>query len=481
MDPESAMRPLLMLPEALLFLGGLAVLVGGSFLPRDRQWLARALAAAALAAAVAASVVGLLGEPRTAFEGTFAVDTATGVARIVAALGALLVLALAADEVDGSPRESETYALLLLATTGTLVLAGARDLLVLATGFLLASVPLYGLIGLVRTARGAEAAMKTYLLGALSGIAMLLGVTVLYGVTGSTGYAGLAGRLPQAPGAAVAAGLVAVLAGLLFKAGGVPVHFWVPDAAQGAGGTVAAFLTTVPKIGAMVAAYRLVTVLPDGVAWGPLVAVLAVASMTLGNLAAYWQDDPRRLLGWSTVSQVGYLLVPVAVAGRTDLALPSLLLYLAGYTVTNVGAFAVTAALPGRRTLAAYHGLARSRPGLAATLVVVLLGLVGTPPTVVFVGKLTTATAAWDGGFAWLAVVVLVNTVISLFYYLRWVVPVYRFGGEAGHAEEEAGAAEAAATWSTRAAVLAAVLVVVAGLAAGALWAVVDQPLLTGA
>jgi NADH-quinone oxidoreductase subunit N len=462
-----AMRPALLVPEALLFLGGLVVLVAGSFLARGRQWVTRALAATALAAAVVLAVVDLPGPAQMAMAGTFTVDTTTAVARIVTALGTLLVLALASDEIAGSPRESETYALLLFSATGTLVLAGAADLLVVAVGFLLASIPLYGLIGIARTPSAAEAAMKTYLLGALFGILLLVGVTILYGVSAVTSYAQLTGRLADAPQGPVAAGALAVLAGLMFKAGGVPAHFWVPDAAQGAGGAVTAFLTTVPKIGALIAAYRLVAMLPDTLAWPLLVAVLAVASMTLGNLAAYWQTDPRRLLGWSTVSQVGYLLVPVAVAGLSDLALPSLLLYLAGYTVTNLSAFAVTTAFPDRRDLGSYRGMGRARPWLGASLVVALLGLVGTPPTVVFVGKLTTTAAAWDGEYAWLAVVVFVNTVISLFYYLRWLAPVY------GRAEVPGCTAPDAfvpAAWSTGTAVVTAGLSLGLGVGAGALW-----------
>lgn len=468
----SEMRPLLLLPEMLLFVGGLVVLLGGSFLPRQRQWLTRVVAALALLGSIAAAAVALAAPPMSAFEGTFAVDTGTGVARIVAAAGTLLVLALASDEVAGSPRESETYALLLFSTTGALVLAGAQDLLVLAGGFLLASIPLYALVGLARSPRGAEAAMKTYLMGALVGIVLLLGVTILYAVAGSTLYVDLSATLAGVPPTAVAAGLLGVLAGLMFEAGGVPAHFWVPDAAQGSSGMVAAFLTTVPKIGALVAAYRLVLAMPGTVAWSLLVGLLAVTSMTLGNLAAYGQTDPRRLLGWSTVSQVGFLLVPVAVAGQTRMALPSLLFYLTGYTVTNVAAFAVAAALPARRDLAAYGGLSRERPWLAAALVVSLLGLVGTPPTAVFVGKLTTATAAWVGGMAWLAVVVLANTLISLFYYLRWIVPAYRSGDRGGNAE--AGGVEAAMPWSTRTAVAAATLSVALGIAGGLVWQVAD-------
>ncbi|WP_299441167.1 NADH-quinone oxidoreductase subunit N [uncultured Phycicoccus sp.] len=464
-----AMRPLAMLPEILLFVGGLVCLLGGSFTPRRRQWTLRVVAAAALVAAVVAALAGA-SAGGTAFEGAFAVDVATTTARVVGAVATLLVLALAADEVAGDDRESETYALLLFATTGALVLAGARDLLVLLVGFFLASIPLYALVGLGRTARSAEAALKTYLVGALFGILMMLGVTLLYGVGGTTSYPELAGALAQAPVAVVGAGFVGVLAGLAFKAGSVPAHFWVPDAAQGSTGLTAAFVTTVPKVGAVVALYRLVVALPGPLDWGLLVGVLAVASMTLGNLAAYGQDDPRRLLGWSTVSQVGYLLVPVAVAGRSDLALPSMLLYLGAYAVTNIAAFAVTTAFPSVRDLGGYAGLVRARPGLAVGLVAVLLGLVGTPPTAVFVGKLTTATAAWDGGMPWLTVAVLVNSLASLFYYLRWVAPALR-------RDDPDDDLAAPRRWSAGVAASASAASVVLGLLAGLVWAGLGGPL----
>lgn len=472
---ETSVRPLLLLPEILLFAGGLCALMGGSFLARDRQWITRVVAAIALVASIVGSAVALAGGPEAAFDGSYAIDTATGATRIVAALGTLLVLGIAGDELTGSARESETYALLLFATTGTILLGGARDLLVLVVAFLLASIPLYGLIGSVRTPRGAEATMKAYLMGALFGIVLLLGVTLLYGVTGSTLHSDLAQRLSGAPPAAVAAGLLAIVAGLMFEAGGIPAHFWVPDAAQGANGTVATFLTTVPKIGAMVAVYRLVLVLPDSVDWQLLIGLLAVVSMTLANLAAFSQDDPRRLLGWSTVSQVGFLLVPVAAATRSDLALPSLLLYLTGYTVTNIAAFAVTTALPGRRTLADYRGLSRSRPWLAGSLLVALLGLVGTPPAVLFVGKLTTATAAWEAGLAWLTVAVFANSLISLFYYLRWIIPVFSATSDT---RSHPGSVPVG-PWSSATALVAAFLSVAFGLAGGLLWVVVRGPLLS--
>ena len=304
-------------------------------------------------------------------------------------------------------------------------MSGATDLLLLAVAYLLATIPLYGLAGWGRDPRGAEGALKLYLLGALVGVLMLAGVTLLYAAAGATTYPDLAAQLPHAPARLVIVAVVALLAGLLFKAGAAPVHFWVPDTVQGATTGAAALLTTVPKIGALIAAYRLADVIPAHTGWPIFVAVAAAVTMTLGNLAAFTQTSVHRLLAYSTISQVGYLLMAVVVAGATERALPALLVYLTGYAVTNTGAFAVAAALPQRGTLDDYRGLARHRPILTAALVICLLGLVGTPPTAVFLGKLSVLSAAWDGGYAWLVVLAAANTVASLYYYLRWLAPAF--------------------------------------------------------
>jgi NADH-quinone oxidoreductase subunit N len=417
--------PLALLPELVLLLGAAGVLLLGSFLPRQRQWIARLVTALLLVASAVAAAVALSGPDRLVFDDTFAVDGLTATARLVGALSGLLVLGILSEDVAGDRRESEQYVLLLLATLGTQVLAGSSDLIVLGVAYLLASVPLYALAGAARDRRGTEAALKTYLLGAFLGVAMLLGITVLFGAAGGTSYELLAG-VDDRQQPVVAVGLVALLAGLAFKGGFVPGHFWVPDAAQATRVGAAALLTTIPKVGGLLAAYRVLDAVPaDLVDWPLLIALLSALTMTLGNLAAFGQDSARRLLGWSSVSQAGYLLMAVAVAGRTDLALPSLALYLAAYAVTNLGAFAVTAALPAADRLEHYRNLAASRPALALSLLVLLLGLVGTPPTAVFVGKLTVFAAALDGGVGWLVVVAAVNTVASLFYYLRWVGPAF--------------------------------------------------------
>ncbi|MDP9445270.1 MAG: NADH-quinone oxidoreductase subunit N, partial [Actinomycetota bacterium] len=395
---------------------------------------------------------------RLVFDDTFAVDGVTATARLVGALCGLLLLGVMSEEVHADRRETEHYVLLLFAVLGTQLLAASNDLLLLGVGYLLASVPLYALAGAARTAAGTEAALKTYLLGAFLGIAMLIGITLLTGVVGGTGYGLLRTGLPDAPQPAVAVGVVALLAGLAFKGGFVPGHFWVPDAAEGSRTGAAALLTTVPKVGGLLAAYRVLVAVPEDVVdWPLLVALLAAVTMTLGNLAAFTQTSVRRLLGWSSVSQAGYVLMAVAVAGRSDLALPAVSLYLAGYAVTNVGAFAVPAALPSADRIAHYRGLAAGRPWLAVSLLVVLLGLVGTPPTAVFVGKLTVFGAALDGGLTWLVVVAALNTVASLFYYLRWLGPAF----------DRTGAAQAAPLVVRPIAATSAIVAAVASLALG--------------
>ena len=460
-------------PEMFVLAGAITALLAGSFLPRDKQGLTRVIAGVALICGAVSAAAGLSGQARTVFEGSFALDTPTTVARIVVCTATLLVICMGAEELSGSPRESETYSLMLLSALGAMVMAGTNDLLILAVAYLLASIPLYALIGMGRSPRAAEAALKTYLLGAFFGIALLLGATVLYALAGASTYDQLQIGLAEAPVGAIAVGLIGVLGGIAFKAGAVPGHFWVPDAAQGSGVAVAAFLTTVPKIGALVAAYRLVLTIPGTVDALLLVAVLAAASMTIGNFAAFFQTDVRRLLGWSTVSQAGYLLVPVAVAGGSALALPSLLFYLVAYAMSNIGAFAVVAAT-GQYDLKDYRAWGRTSPWLAGVLVVSLLSLVGTPPTAVFVGKLTTFTAGWDGGFAWLVVIAALNTVASLFYYLRWLAPVFQRQEHDEHLREGSDVHPPVRRSAAIIAVVAAGLVLLAAMTAGLIWPALD-------
>ena len=460
-------------PEIALAASAVVGLLAGSWLPRRRQWLVRAMAATACLAGLATAGLGAT-QPATADFGTsYAIDVATSTVRIIVLAATLLIICLSAGFFAAHPRETEFYVLMQLAALGTIVLAGANDLLLLFAGYLLASIPGYALAGFRKDAPGTEAAMKYYLIGALLGVFMLTGITLLDGAGGTTSYPLLHTALAAAPHGTVTAGLIAVLAGLLFKAGGVPAHFWVPDVTDGTSAPVAAFVTTVPKIGAFAALLRLLTMAipPAAADWPLLVAVLAAATMTLGNLAAFFQTSVKRLLAYSTISQAGYLLMAVAVASRSGLAIRSLLFYLAAYAVTNLGAFAVVTELPHATTLASYRGLARRHPGLAAVLVICLLGLVGTPPTAVFLGKLEIFTATIDGGYTWLAALAVANTVASLFYCLRWLAPAFLRQPAVG----EPDPLRAAGRWAAAAAYTAGTISLALGITAGAV-----LPLLTG-
>ncbi|WP_405564836.1 NADH-quinone oxidoreductase subunit N [Streptomyces sp. NBC_01180] len=219
------------------------------------------------------------------------------------------------------------------------------------------------------------------------------------------------------------------------------------------------------QFGGLIAGYRLLhqALAGSDVNWPLLLAVLAAVTMTLGNLAAFFQTSVKRLLAYSTISQVGYFLMALAVATRSDLAQRSLLFYLAAYAATNLGAFAVVTELPHARTLQDYRGLTHRPPGLAAVLVVCLLDLVGTPPTGVFLGKLEIFSAAVDGGCPWLAALAVVNTVASLFYYLRWLAP--RFAATAPAGTQAVQGRWTAATAYTAGAIALALALGLAGVA----------------
>ncbi|MGK9464883.1 NADH-quinone oxidoreductase subunit N (plasmid) [Streptomyces sp. G6] len=466
-----------LLPEIALLGAAVIGLLAGSWLPRHRQWPIAVLAGAACITGLAATAHTMATDrEQTVFSHAFAVDAAADAGRLIVLGALLLVIAMSVETVRGHKRQTEYWVLLLMTGAGTLTLIGANDLLMLFAAYLLASVPAYALAAFAKDAPGTEAALKYYLMGALLGVTMLAGTALLYAAGHATSYRELHATLPAAPYGLTAVGLVAVLAGLLFKAGAVPAHFWVPDVTQGAPTPVAAYVTTLPKIGGLIAGYRLLhqTLADTNVNWPLPLAIIAAVTMTLGNLAAFFQTDVKRLLAYSTISQVGYLLMALAMATRTDLAQKSLLFYLAAYAATNLGAFAVVTELPHARTLQDYRGLARRHPGLTAVLVVCLLGLVGTPPTGIFLGKLEIFTATIDGGYTWLAALAVANTIASLFYYLRWLTPLF--------ASAEPAPAEAHTVlgqWAAGTAYTAAALSLILGLTGGVVLLMGDGALLS--
>lgn len=426
---DMSMNVVHLTPEIALVVGAVVALMTAAFVGRAHQGLTTLIAAVAVLVSAGLSIsLASTADDQLSFERAWALDGITHGAELLIAAITLLTLALSVEWFRTDPRRGEYPSVVLLCAAGAMLLAGAADTMAIVVGLLLVSVTGYTLAAYHRSSPASvEAGMKYFLIGALTNAVLMIGVAVLYGMTGTTNLADIGTALgADADPIALIAVVVCIGVGLAFEIGAVPSHAWVPDVAQAAPAPSAALLTVVPKIGALVALARIMQVLPDDVvAWRPFVAALAVATMTLGNLAALWQTDLRRLLGWSSVSQAGYALIAVVVVGRVDEAAPALIFFLVGYAVANTAAFSIVTELRGRTDLDDYRGLGTSHPWLAGALTVSLLSLVGIPPLGGFVGKLTVFTAAIDGGYAWLALVAVANTVISLFYYLRVIAPMY--------------------------------------------------------
>ncbi len=460
-------------PELVLLGGGVVVLLYALAAPRRLQAGASVLATVVLAAAAVRTTTMLDVEETLTFADTYAVDGPALWAKLIILGTALLTVALSTRWFASDPRRGELYAILVFSTLGAVLLAGATDLMQLILAVLLASVTAYVLAAYHRRSKMAgEAALKYYLLGALTNGGMLYGTALLFGLAGTTTLVGLAQNVEPATGWVAATAFALVALGLSFKVGSFPAHPWVPDVAEGAPAPMAAFLTVVGKVGALVALARLASVLPaDTVGWRPLLALLAAVSMTLGNLAALTQEDVRRLLGWSSVSQAGYALMALVALQRSELAVPALLYFLLAYALANLAAFGVVVRLRGLTTRSDYRGLARRRPLLAGALALSFLSFIGIPPLAGFAGKLALFAATIEAGYTWLAVLAAANTVVSVGYYARVLAPMY-FDEASG----DFPAWDAVAGWATAIAVIG---FVVAGLGAEAvLDALVGLPLL---
>ncbi|OMI39329.1 NADH-quinone oxidoreductase subunit N [Streptomyces sparsogenes] len=384
----------------------------------------------------------------------------------------------------GNVPAGEFWFLLLSSAAGAALLPASRDLATLVVALEVASLPAFALVGLRRGDRlSSEAALKFFLSSVTATAVMLMGVSFVYAATGSLHLSRIAGALGHVDprlDTLAQAGVVLTLVGFAFKTAAVPFHFWVPDTYVGAPLPVAAYLSVIGKAVGF-SGLILVTVLAFPAyadVWGPAVAVLAGLTMTAGNVAALRQRPDRahsavRLLAWSSVAQAGYLLVPIAAAGYADSsgdaahAVGSTVAYALMYAAVNLGAFAVAALVtrthPAGR-LSDYRGLYASRPAAALALGFFLLCLAGLPPGVIgLFAKVTVFSAAVDAGLGWLAVVMAVNVVIALYYYLQWTAVLFRAPEPA--AQPTTGtAATAAAAPATRA--VPASLTAVIGLAA---------------
>ncbi|MCQ4081295.1 NADH-quinone oxidoreductase subunit N [Streptomyces sp. RB6PN25] len=482
-------------PPAITAVVALLVLVADLFLPAVRKPL---LGQAAVGGLVLAglSLLPLLHAGRATFclttgshDCSYVADHFTLVIQLLVLGGALLVALLSLNSQDDLPA-GEFWFLLLSSTAGAALLPAARDLATLVIALEVASLPAFALVGLKRGDRlSSEAALKFFLSSVTATAVMLLGVSFVYGATGTLHLAALAdglGHTPRQLDTLARTGVALTLVGFAFKLAAAPFHFWVPDTYTGAPLPVAAYLSVVGKASGF-SGLILITVIAFrhyADVWGPALAVLAALTMTVGNTAALRQrpGHPRsavRLLAWSSVGQAGYLLVPLAAAGYvgpgSDPArhIGATVSYALMYGVVNLGAFGV-AALVARTSagnrIADYRGLYATRPLAALAMAFFLLCLAGLPPGIVgLFAKVVVFSSAVDAGLGWLAVVMAVNVVIALYYYLRWTALLFAqpdavpTGAEAGGAPAAVPALRAPVSLTAAIALTAVVGLVLSG------------------
>ena len=445
-------------PPTIAAVAGLAVLVADLFLPeRGKRLLGPVSAVALLISALPLLLLrtrdlATFCLPDRSHTCSYSADTLALVLQfLVLGAGFITVLLSMPAVRDLRLPAGEYWFLLLSATAGAALVPASRDLVTLVIALETASLPAFALVGMRHGSRGsAEAALKFFLSSVTATAVTLLGASFLYAVTGTLYFRGIDEGLTRADPQLEAlggAGLALTLVGFAFKASVVPFHFWVPDTYVGAPVPVAAFLSVVGKTAGISGLLLLLVQAFSSRAelWGTALAVLAAVTMTAGNAAALRQRTDRahgavRLLAWSSVGQAGYLLVPLAAAapdmGGTDPAGAALstvgatVAYLLMYGAVNLGAFAVVAHISrgsAANRLSDYRGLYAAHPVAALALAFFLLCLAGLPPGVIgLFAKVAIFSTAVGNGLGWLAVIMAVNVVVALFYYLRWTALVFR-------------------------------------------------------
>jgi NADH-quinone oxidoreductase subunit N len=436
------------LPELALTALVLLVLTVDLFLRREQKWLLTPLTVIGLGV-VGATLFAAWGVNQTVFSGFYRVDdlsVAFKAASVV--IGILATLFAPGYLVHRRLPLGEFNVILLFSLIGMFVLASSSDLITLFIGLELMVMPAYLLAGFAKMDRYSnEGGLKYFLLGSFASAIILFGISWTYGLTGSTRISEIGGLVAHGPGGLIAIAMLTV--GSTFKAAAVPFHFWTPDAYQGAPTPITGFLSVGPKLGAFALLVRLFAegLGVSGADWFGVMAVLAVLTMTGGNIVALAQTNVKRMLAYSSIAHTGYIIAALAAfAHTTDLvargeAIQSILFYVLGYGVMNIAAFSVVGMLqrdPRRfGGLNAFAGLAGRAPAMAAAMAILMLSLTGIPPTVGFFAKLYVLVATVDAGVAWLAVAVALNAALAAFYYLRVIVYMYMREPEADPAPIE--------------------------------------------
>jgi NADH-quinone oxidoreductase subunit N len=433
---------LTILPFVVVVAWACVLLLVDLFIPRQRKGWTAGLAALGMMGALVIAVA-RFGQTAQAFGGMVTEDGFSIFVNIVALAGGVIAVALAYDYIHRMGIErGEYYTLLMFSVSGVMLMAMASDLLIVFLSLELLSIPMYIMAGIARPkSESEEAALKYFLLGIFSTGFLVYGIALVFGATGSTSLSAIAAATGNGSAnlGLLSAGAGLLLIGLGFKVAAVPFHMWTPDVYQGAPSAVTAFMSVNAKVGGFAALLRIFTLAFPAIAnqITPLFWALAILTMILGNVVAIVQTNIKRLLAYSSIAHSGYILMALVTTGQKDLAnnaVSAALFYLMAYAFTNFGAWAVVIALEraeGRGLdIDDYAGLSRKYPGLAAAMLVFMFSFIGVPPTLGFLGKFYLFSAVIEAGNIPLAIVAVLTSLISAYYYLRVIVVMYMQDGE---------------------------------------------------
>ncbi len=430
--PTIDMTPIL--PEIYLSLLAMALLLINVFMPgRQKGYLGYISFVGVVAIAVmTASGWGI---EVSSFSGSVIQDKFAIFFKIIFLLSAGLSILLSDQYMEREGcNHGELYPLILFTVVGMMLMACGTDLMTIFLGLEVMSVSLYILAGFNRAnIKSNESGLKYFLLGAFSTGFLLYGMALTYGATGTTRIFGISGQLSQmaAPAANIMllAGMLLMITGFAFKIAAAPFHMWTPDVYEGAPTPMTAFMSAGPKAAGFAAAIRILVISfpalqPD---WSQLFWILAVLTMTIGNITALRQDNIKRMLAYSSIAHAGYALVGFAAGNETGVA--GVLFYMLSYAFMNIGAFAIVILIAKKGetngTVQDFAGFAFKRPLLAAVMSLFLFSLAGMPPTAGFIGKFYLFSGAVQQGYVWLAIIGVINSAVSVYYYLRVMVFMY--------------------------------------------------------
>jgi NADH-quinone oxidoreductase subunit N len=420
------------LPEILLLALGILILILDPFLKKEdarRPFLGWFTAAGLIVTLTVSLLIARPAAPGLVFGGMVRFDGMGFLFKMFFLFAAAVTALFFMDE-EKLARRAEAYVLLLAAALGMCLMVSAADLVMLYLAIETTSIPLYILAGFLREDdKSTEAGFKYLLFGALTSAILLYGFSLVYGLTGKTGLYELGAYFSDFNLVSIGVTFL-ILAGLAFKVSLFPFHFWAPDVYEGAPTPVAGFLSTASKAAGFAVLIRLFSVVFVwlNADWSLILAILAVLTMTVGNLIALTQKNIKRLLAYSSIAHAGYALI--GVVAFFGLGMPSVVFYLIAYVLTNLLAFGIVAIVgrvSGSDDVSAYNGLSRRNAGLALAALVAFLSLSGMPPFAGFVAKVFVFVAAVQSGWIWLAIVGVLNSIVGLYYYLNVLKYVYLY------------------------------------------------------